>query len=166
MNAIVSQIARRTSLSTLAALALAAASSSAVSAQNAAKMEVWTVNMAKSTFNSTSGTLVLEQSKAAPDVDAKGYPAAHTFLLLSSGKLYLATEDASTVNSTNSGVYSRWAGMKLSQVGQVTSGYACGFRCQWGLPDNRPMTMRVVFNTTSAIADAMRRVNVLALDRR
>src|SRR6476660_3901537 len=93
MNAIVSQIARRTSLSTLAALALAAASSSAVSAQNAAKMEVWTVNMAKSTFNSTSGTLVLEQSKAAPDVDAKGYPAAHTFLLLSSGKLYLATED-------------------------------------------------------------------------
>ena len=166
MNAIVSPAARRAALSTLAALTVAAALPSAVLAQSTPKIEVWTVNMGKSTFNSTAGTLVLESSKAAPDVDAKGYPAAHKFLLLSSGKLYLATDDASASSGAKNDTYSRWAGMKLSQIGQVTTGYDCGFRCQFGLADRRPTTMRVVFRTTRETVEAMRAVDVLALDRR
>jgi hypothetical protein len=127
---------------------MAAAIPSTVLLKAPPKIEVWMVNMGKSTFSSTAGTLVLEQRKAAPDVDAKGYPAAHQFLLLSSGKLYLATDGGTSADRAANAAYSRWAGMKLSQIGQVTTGYDCGFRCQFGLADKRPTTMRIVFMTT------------------
>jgi hypothetical protein len=160
MNAI---IVRRTALSTLAAFALAAALPTAVSAQNTAKMDVWTVNMTKSTLGPASGTLVLEQQK--PPVDTAGYPASHSFLLVSNGKLYLATDNASSGTGAKNAAYSRWTGMKLSQIGnEVKSGDVCGFRCQSGLTDRRPMT--IVFKTTAATGDAMRDVNAIAFDKR
>src|SRR5262249_54112537 len=143
---------------------LAAALPSAALAQSAPKIDVWSVNMAKSTIGPATGTLVLEPSKATPEVDAKGYPAAHSFLLVSNGKLYLATDDASSSGAKNV-AYTRWAGMKLSQIGnQVRSGDTCNFRCQSGLADYRPT--KIIFRTTGATADAMKGINVIAFDKR
>jgi hypothetical protein len=165
MNKLMS-IARCGAFCGLTTLALTAVVSAPAFAQSSPNLDVWTVNIAKSKFG-PSTTLVLEHSKAAPQLDANGYPAAHSFFLVSNGKVYLATDEAAVVSgSTQRNVaYSRWGTMKLSQIGdQLKSPDPCGFRCQAGLSDNRSITL--TFKTRDGMADELRSASMVAFDRR
>lgn len=103
--------------------------------------EMWKVNLAKSSFNAHSNTVVLERvNKAAnQSIDAKADAGAGTFLVVSDGKIYLAADpSADFSNGLTTVDYTRWRDMKLVQIGDnVRSVDHCGFRCQFGIADNR-----------------------------
>ena len=65
--------------------------------------------------------------------------------MVSSGKVYLATDEATAATSASGSTpveYRAWRGMKLVEIGNnVHSNAICSFRCQGGLPDNRPVTL-------------------------
>ena len=107
--------------------------------------EIWKVNLAKSTFSSGSNTLVLERDSGkatTQGIDAKGNPAAGTFLVISNGNIYLAADESASDATSSTGVrtvdYTGWRDMKLVQIGdKVRSANYCGFACQSGLPERR-----------------------------
>jgi len=115
--------------------------------------EIWKVNFAKSKFSSGSNTLVLERDSGrttAQGIDAKGTAAGSSFLVISNGKLYMATDEGASNVDSSTGVrkvnYSLWSHMKLVQIGgNVQSADHCGFRCQGGLPENH-MTLTFTAN--------------------
>ena len=135
--------------------------------------EIWTVNVAKPKFGTSASTLVLERNNgrsAASAADAKGNPSASTFLIISSGKLYLATDDADAASSGN-GVktvdYSRWRGMKFVQIGdRVRSADSCGFSCQSGLNQSAVIASHMTLTFTGKNVDAGRQMSTtLVFDR-
>ena len=101
-----------------AGIALAVLLSAALSLPvNAA--EIWKVNIAKSKFGSSSNTLVLERDNGkttTQGVDANGNPTANTFLVISNGKIYLATDEAA-YNASSAGIrtvdYTNWRGPNI-----------------------------------------------------
>jgi len=107
--------------------------------------EVWKLNVEKSKFSSSANTLVMDRytgKMSGPDGDAKGVPAPKKFLIISNGKLYLATDatayDALSGNGARAVDYTRWKDMNIVEIGDnVRSVDFCGFSCQRGLPDNR-----------------------------
>jgi hypothetical protein len=129
--------------------------------------EMWKVDFAKSKFSSGVNTLVLERTTAkaaAQDVDPNG-AAAGKFLVISNGRLYVATDESYAAASTK-GVknidYNHWIDMKLLQIGdKVRSADHCGFRCQSGLPDSR----MVLTFTANGIDPSSRMGNVLVLNK-
>jgi hypothetical protein len=148
-----------------AGIALAVLLSAALSLPAHAS-EIWKVNLAKSKFGSGANTLVLERNSGkatSQGIDAKGNPNANTFLVISDGKIYMATDEAAYDPSGN-GVrrvdYTGWKNMKLVQIGDnVRSTDHCGFRCQAGVPDPR-LTL-----TFTAKGDVTRQMsNVLVLN--
>src|SRR5262245_37301929 len=148
MSGIFTVAVRRTFISTLAACALTAALPQAGLAQGMRVISdsgLWKINIAQSKFNRLSNTLVIERAK--PNAQGTGSPSGTRFLVIASGKVYLATAD--DVASGESGVrnidYSSWRNMKLVQIGyDVRSADYCNFRCQSGLTDNR---LTVTFKT-------------------
>jgi hypothetical protein len=127
----------------LAGIALTALLGAALSSPAQAG-ETWKINMTKSHFSTNSNTLVLERysGRAATQVtDAKGNPTANTFLVLSNGKVYLATDEAATDAASGKAVkgadYTRWRGMKLVQVGNDARTEDCGYFCKTSRPNDR-----------------------------
>jgi hypothetical protein len=129
--------------------------------------EIWQINHARSQFGPGSNTLVLERAdgKATNQAtDATGNPG--TFLVISNGNLYLATDetpDPSAGPAIKKVDYTRWNGMKLVQIGEkVRSADHCGFRCQMGLADPN---MTVTFHAKVADPSAQM-ANALVLNAR
>ena len=124
-------------------IALAALLSAALSSPAHAD-ETWKINMAKSHFSPKSNRLILERysGRAATQVtDAKGNPTATTVLVLSNGKVYLATDEAATDapsgEAVKAGDYAHWRGMKLVQIGDIVRADDCGYWCKMGRPNDR-----------------------------
>ncbi len=124
-------------------IALAALLSAAMSSPANAD-ETWKVDMARSHFSAKSNTLVLHRNygKASTEsTNAQGKPTTGTFVVISDGKVYLATDEAATdatsCTTAKTVDYARWRGMKLVQIGENVRpiGY-CGFECQSGFPSN------------------------------
>ncbi len=130
--------------------------------------EIWKIDLAKSQFGPGSNTLVLERDSAKatnPGIDAKGNPS--TFLVISNGKVYLATDpsvsDATSGNVVKTVDYTRWSDMKIVQIGdKVRSTNYCGFACQAGLPDKR---MTLTF-TAKGMDVSKQMGNILVLNTR
>ena len=128
-----------------ASAALAALLSAALSLPSQAA-GMWKVDITRSTFSSGANTLILQRYEGGA---AAAQTGANAFLVVSNGKLYLATDEAAE-NGSSKGVtsidYSRWRDMKLIEIGsEVHSPDNCGFRCQSGLPDPR---MTLTFKAT------------------
>lgn len=142
--------ARSTIISAFAALVVAAAIPQASFAKSPSDAGMWTVNLAKSKFGAGANTLVLEQrGHGAKAADAKSNPAASSFLVVSGGNIYLATDTvaAASGNAITQVDYNRWSELKLIKIGdRVRSTGVCSFRCQQGLRDNRPMTLTFAGN--------------------
>ena len=132
---------RRITIMAFAALGLTALSETG-SAANSSDAGIWTVNLARSQFGPGTNKLVIEAAgRDTKQNDAGG----GTFLVVSDGKVYLATDEA-TAATSSSGVtpvdYRAWRGMKLVEIGNnVHSNAICSFNCRGGLPDNRPVTL-------------------------
>ena len=150
-----------------AAIALTVLMSAALSLPaNAA--EIWKVDLARSTFSSGANTLVLERASGKATnqaTDATGNPG--TFLVISNGNVYLATDESAYDPSAGGGFkkvdYTRWSDMKLVQIGEkVRSTEYCGFACQSGLPDKR---MTLTFHAKGADPSAQMG-NILVLNTR
>jgi hypothetical protein len=112
--------------------------------------ETWKINMAKSHFSPTSNTLVLDRARGRATTqitDAKGNPTASTFLVLSNGKVYLATDDAAPDAASGGKAidYSLWRGMKLVQIGDRALAEDCGYFCKMSRPNDR-MTLTFTAN--------------------
>jgi hypothetical protein len=132
-----------------ATTALAAFLSAGLSLPSLAAGGVWKVDVSKSTFSAGSNTLVLQHyDGSAAGQQTEG--AGNTFLVVSNGKIYVATNDAAYGASSNglrSIDYSHWRDMKLIEIGNnVHSADTCNFRCQQGLPDPR---MTLTFKATN-----------------
>jgi hypothetical protein len=132
---------RRATITAFAALSLTALSQAGLAA-NASDTGIWTVNLAQSKFGPGTNKLVIE---AAGRNTKQNGASGGTFLVVSSGKVYLATDEATAATSAT-GVsavdYRAWRGMKLIEIGNnVHSNAICSFRCQGGLPDNRPVIL-------------------------
>jgi hypothetical protein len=129
--------------------------------------DIWKINYEKSKFSSGSNTLVLERGSGqatSQSMNPKRDPSASTFLVISDGKVYLATDEAASDVSSSNGVrkvnYTLWRDMKLVQIGyNARSTDYCGFSCQSGQPDKR---MTLTFNAKGGDpSDQMRNVVVL-----
>lgn len=105
--------------------------------------DVWRVDFAKSMFSATGNTIVLERVKGEP-ANASRTPGK--FIVIAGDKVYVAIDG--TASDASGGAarpvdYERWREMSLVQIGdRVRVRDSCGFRCQQGLADNRPMTLR------------------------
>jgi hypothetical protein len=164
MNTKISTAAHRAIISTFAAIVLAAALPQAGFAQTTADVGIWTVNLAKSKFGASASTLVIEpgSAKTTQGADAKGNPG--TFLVISDGKIYLATDAAAAASGLKNVDYSHWSDMKLVQIGEkVRSSASCEFRCQSGLVDTRGITLTF---TGNGIDPSGKMGNVVVLNAR
>ena len=132
---------RRATITAFAALSLTALSQAALAA-NASDAAIWTVNLAKSELGPGTNKLVIEA--VGRNTKQKG-ASGSTFLVVSSGKVYLATDEATGATSARGSTpvdYRAWRGMTLVEIGNnVHSDAICSFSCQRGLPDNRPVTL-------------------------
>jgi hypothetical protein len=154
MNTIISTAARRTFVSSLAALVLATALPQASFASDT-EVGLWKVNTALSKFHSRSSSLVIERATAT---DGTG----GSFVVISNGKAYLATPaaDASS-GGVKAAQYGAWKGMKLTQIGiGVRAINKCAPVCQFGQVSDR---LTVTFRNVGAGGQPMG--NLLALDR-
>ena len=127
---------RRTLTSTLAALVLAAALPQAGFAAASSDLGTWKVDVAKSNFHSGFATLTIDRAGGVN-------PTAGSFIVISKGSVYLVTGAAA---SDSKGVkpvdYTNMSAGKGVLIGtNAQSADHCGFRCQIGLVDSRPMTL-------------------------
>ena len=131
----ISTTARRTLTSTLTALVLAAALPQAGFAA-ASDVGIWKVDAAKSKLNSGNATLTIERAGAVN-------PAAGSFIVISKGSVYLVTGAAANDSKGVKPVdYTNMSAGKSVLIGtNAQSADHCGFRCQIGLVDSRPMTL-------------------------
>ena len=154
MSRNISTTARCTLTSTVAALVLAAALPQAGFAA-ASDVGIWKVDPAKSNFSSGNATLTIQRAGGVN-------PAAGSFIVISKGSVYLVTGAAA---SDGKGVqpvdYTKMSAGKGVLIGtNARSADRCGFRCQIGLPDSRPMTL-----TFKAVDGAGKQINdMLAYD--
>jgi hypothetical protein len=107
----------------------------------------WKIDTAKSHFGSERNTMIIERVGAS---QANAGNVSDTFVVVSNGKVYLATAsdafDKSAANGIKKVDYARWKDMRLLQIGENAhvSDY-CGFRCQSGGPeDHLTLTFRSV----------------------
>ena len=124
--------ARRTLVSTLTALVLAAALPQVAFAAPS-DAGIWQVKPAQSKSRSGSVTLTIERVKGVN-------PTAGSFIVISKGSVYLLTGAAASyskgLNQVNYGRMTKdgravLIGMNVRSVGH------CGFLCQGGLPETR-----------------------------
>jgi hypothetical protein len=99
----------------------------------------WKIDPAKSHFGTDRNLMAIERTGSTPAADANR--ATDTFVVVSAGKVYLATSSEAFDRITANGVkrvdYSRWKDMKLIQVGENAQVIDhCGFRCQSGSPED------------------------------
>ena len=147
--------ARRTLVSTLAALVLAAALPQAGFAATS-DAGLWKVNPAKSNFSSGSATLTIERVGDAN-------PATGSFIVISNGSVYRVTGatayDGKGVQQVD---YPRLAreGKAVLIGTNARSADLCGFRCQGGLPEPR---MTVTFK---AVNGAGQQVNDMLAEQK
>jgi len=154
MNTNISTAARRTFVSSFAALALATALPQTSFASDT-EAGLWKVNTALSKFHSRSSSLVIERAKAT---DGTG----GAFVVINNGKAYLATPAA---DASSGGVkaadYGAWKGMKLTQIGIGARAINdCAPVCQFGRVSDR---LTVTFRNVGAGGQPMG--NLLALDQ-
>jgi hypothetical protein len=132
---------RRATITAFAALSLTALSQAGLAA-NASDTGIWTVNLAQSSFGPGANKLVLETAGRNTEQNGAG---GGTFLVVSNGKVYLATNEATAATSASGATpvdYRAWRGMTLVEIGDnVHSNAICSFRCQGGLADTRPVTL-------------------------
>jgi hypothetical protein len=147
MTRILSSAARHVVTSTLAALILASAIPQAAFAQTSSPSGVWKIDLANSQFGPRSNTLTI--AKAGPGLNQTAKPV----IVISNGNVYLATGapayETLSSNAFRTVGYTGSGSGKLLLIG--TSAHTtnhCGFRCQSGLADDRPMT--VTFNAVGA----------------
>src|SRR5262249_12981205 len=99
-------------------------------------------NLAQSQFGPGTNKLVIEAAGRDTKQDHAG---GGTFLVVSDGKVYLATDETTAATSASGPTsvnYRAWRGMKLVEIGtNVHSNAICSFSCRGGLPDNRPITL-------------------------
>jgi hypothetical protein len=144
--------ARRTLVSTLTVLALAAALPQAGLAATASDDGIWRVDAAKSNFSSGSATLTLERAESAN-------PAAGSFIVISKGSVYRVTgataNDGKGVQQVDYALMTREG--KAVLIGtNARSADLCGFRCQGGLPEPRmTVTFRAVNGAGQQINDML-----------
>jgi hypothetical protein len=130
--------------------------------------EIWRINHAKSQFGPDANTLVLERASAkAPSQGTDATADQGTFLVISNGNVYMATDETAYDPSAGTGVkkvdYARWNDMKLVQIGEkVRSTEHCAFACQSGLPDKR---MTLTFHAKGGDPSAQMG-NILVLNTR
>jgi hypothetical protein len=91
-------------------------------------------------------------------------PPASTFLVISSGKVYLATDNAADAASSGNGLrtvdYSRWRGMTFVQIGDhAHSTDVCGFSCQSGLSQSPVINSRMTWTFTGTNLESTRGMN-------
>jgi hypothetical protein len=151
----ISTAARRTIISTIAALVLAAALPQAAFAAGS-NAGIWKVDPANSSFSSGSATLTIGRVEAVN-------PAAGSFIVVSNGNVYLVT---SATASDSKGVKPvDYAGMmrdgKAVLIGKnARSAGPCSFRCQAGLSEP---SMILTFTAVNGAAPQIN--DMLASDR-
>ncbi len=147
---------RRTVVSTLGALMLAAALPQAALAAATSDDGLWKVNAAKSIVGSGSATLAIERAASAN-------PGAGSFIVVAKGSVYLVKR-ASVADGK---------GLQPAQYAQMTkegsavligtnakSADTCGFRCQGGLAESRiTLTFRPVEGASAQINDMLAQGN-------
>jgi len=149
-------------IAAFAAVVLAAAVPQAGYAAGAVETGTWKLNVEQSKFGPGANTLVIERAGDAKASTQGNVTSATTsggtFLVISNGKVYLATDDYAALSSGIRQVnYSLWRGMRLVQIGdKVRASDYCGFRCQSGLPDNR---MTITFIAKDNIDMSKQRMN-------
>ncbi len=107
---------RRATITAVAALSLTAHSQAGLAA-SASDAGIWTVNLAKSEFGPGTNKLVIEA--AGRDTKQNGARGG-TFLVVSNGRVYLATDEATAATSAGGSTpvdYRTWRGMKLVEIG-------------------------------------------------
>jgi hypothetical protein len=97
----------------------------------------WKIDVAKSHFGPERNTIVLERAGSAA---AGTNGTTNTFVVISNGRVYLATSSEAFDQITNGAKkidYAGWKDMKLVQVGEDAKATdTCGFRCQSGGPED------------------------------
>lgn len=129
-----SATARRTFVSTMTALALVTAFSTAAFAQSALNAGIWKVDPANSKFS--AGTAILSIARDGQELS----PTAGRLVLVSKGKVYLMT--STSVSDAGKGVKQvDYANIKDGSAVLIGTNARytgpCGFECQQGLPDSR-----------------------------
>jgi hypothetical protein len=152
MNTTISTTTRRIVMSAVAALALTALPQAGFAAGTEAGL--WKVNPALSKSDSRSSRLVIDRVKATDG-------SAGTLVVISKGRVYLATPAASSSSGVQAVDYKAWNGMNLTQIGLGARAINhCGVDCRFGDVGDR---LTVTFRNTGAGSEMMS--NALALNR-
>ena len=152
----------RTILTTLGALAITLASLQAGFAKDASGDELWAINPIHSKLSLGLNTMTVERT-GPRDVNTKSSPGTG-FLVLSDGKVYLATSGANPDASKGipDAAYSNWNNMALTQIGDHAKGTVLcntGIRCQSG---DLPHQMTITF---MGVGDMERANDMIAANR-
>ena len=97
----------------------------------------WKINVARSHFGPDRNSMVIDRAGTSDN----SQDGSRTFVVISNGKVYLATSSEAFDKITGNGVkkvdYSRWKDMKLVQVGEnAKAADICSFRCQTGTAED------------------------------